>query len=70
MDCSTWGFHVLYHLPEFAHAHVHRVGNDVIESVLGDKISCVIVKMPQSKMSPQKKKKKKKHLFPVILIKY
>ena len=62
MDCSTPGFRVLYHLPEFAQTHVHQVGDDVIESVLGDKISCVIVKMHQ--------KKKKKHLLPVILNKY
>ena len=57
MDCTTPGFHVLYHLPEFAQTHVHQVGDDVIESVSGEKVSRVIVKMPQSKMSPQKKKK-------------
>ena len=26
MDCSTPGFPVLHHLPEFAQTHVHRVG--------------------------------------------
>ena len=58
MDCTTPGFHVLYHLPEFAQTHIQQVGDDVIESVSGEKISLVIVKMPQSKMSPQKEKKK------------
>ena len=31
MSCSTPGFSVLHHLPEFAHTHVHRV-SDVIQS--------------------------------------
>ena len=31
MDCSTPGFPVLHHLPEFAQTHVHSVG-DVIQS--------------------------------------
>ena len=30
MDCSTPGFHVLHHLPEFAQTHVHWV-NDAIQ---------------------------------------
>ena len=30
MDCSTPGFPVLHHLPEFAQTHVHQVG-DVIQ---------------------------------------
>ena len=29
MDCSTPGFPVLYHLPEFAQTHVHWVGDDI-----------------------------------------
>ena len=29
MDCSTTGFPVLYHLPEFAQTHVHRVGDAI-----------------------------------------
>ena len=27
MDCSTPGFLILYHLPEFAQVHVHRIDN-------------------------------------------
>ena len=27
--CSTWGFHVLHHLLEFAQIHVHRVGDAI-----------------------------------------
>ena len=30
MDCSTPGFPILHHLPEFAQNHVHGV-NDVIQ---------------------------------------
>ena len=30
MDCSTPGFSVLHHLPEFAQAHVHWVGEDCV----------------------------------------
>ena len=29
MDCSTPGFPVLYHLPEFLQTHVHRVGDAI-----------------------------------------
>ena len=29
MDCSTSGFPVLHHLPEFAQTHVHWVGNSI-----------------------------------------
>ena len=29
MDCSTLGFPVLHHLPEFAQTHVHRVGDAI-----------------------------------------
>ena len=29
MDCSTPGFPVLYHLPEFAQTHVHRVSDAI-----------------------------------------
>ena len=29
MDCSTPGFPVLHHLPEFAHTHVHWVGDAI-----------------------------------------
>ena len=29
MDCSTAGFPVLYHLPEFAQSHVHWVGDAI-----------------------------------------
>ena len=29
MDCSTPGFPVLHHLPEFAQTHVHRVGDAI-----------------------------------------
>ena len=29
MDCSTPGFPVLHHLPEFAQIHVHRVGDAI-----------------------------------------
>ena len=29
MDCSTIGFPVLHHLPEFAQTHVHQVGNAI-----------------------------------------
>ena len=29
MNCSTPGFPVLHHLPEFAQAHVHQVGNAI-----------------------------------------
>ena len=29
MDCSTPGFSVLYHLPELAQTHVHRVGDAI-----------------------------------------
>ena len=29
MDCSTPGFHVLHHLLEFAHTHVHWVGDAI-----------------------------------------
>ena len=32
MDCSTPGFHVLHHLPEFARAHVHLVGDAIQQS--------------------------------------
>ena len=34
MDCSTAGFPVLYHLPEFAHSHVHWVGDAIQPSHL------------------------------------
>ena len=29
MDCSTPGFPVLHHLPEFAQTHVHWVGDAI-----------------------------------------
>ena len=29
MDCSTSGFPVLHHLPEFTQTHVHRVGDAI-----------------------------------------
>ena len=29
MDCSTPGFPVHHHLPEFAQSHVHRVGDAI-----------------------------------------
>ena len=29
MDCSTPGFPVLHHLPEFAQTHVHRATNAI-----------------------------------------
>ena len=29
MDCSTWGFPVLHHLPELAQSHVHWVGDAI-----------------------------------------
>ena len=29
MDCSTPGFSVLHHLPEFAQTHVHQVGDAI-----------------------------------------
>ena len=29
MDCSTWVFPVLYHLPEFAQTHVHWVSDAI-----------------------------------------
>ena len=29
MDCSTPGFLVLHHLPEFTQTHVHRVGDSI-----------------------------------------
>ena len=29
MNCSTPGFHVLYHLPEFAQTHIHWVGDAI-----------------------------------------
>ena len=29
MDCSTPGFPVLHHLPEFGQTHVHRVGDAI-----------------------------------------
>ena len=29
MDCSTIGFPVLHHLPEFAQTHVHQVGDAI-----------------------------------------
>ena len=29
VDCSIPGFPVLYYLPEFAHTHVHRVGDAI-----------------------------------------
>ncbi|CAI9153993.1 unnamed protein product [Rangifer tarandus platyrhynchus] len=29
MDCSTLGFHVLHHLPEFAQTHVHQVSDAI-----------------------------------------
>ena len=28
--CSTPGFPVLHHLPEFAQIHVHRIGDAVV----------------------------------------
>ena len=34
MDCSTLGFHVLRHLPEFAQTHVHWAGDDIQPSHL------------------------------------
>ena len=34
MDCGTWGFPVLHHLPEFAQTHVHWVGNAILPSHL------------------------------------
>ena len=29
MDCSTPGFLILYHLPEFAQVHVHQINNAI-----------------------------------------
>ena len=29
MNCSTPGFSVLYHIPEFAQTHVHRVSDAI-----------------------------------------
>ena len=34
MDCSTPGFPVLHHLPEFVQTHVHQVGDAIQPSVL------------------------------------
>ena len=34
MACSTPGFHVFHYLPEFAQAHVHRVGDAIQPSHL------------------------------------
>ena len=34
MECSTWGFPVLHHLPELAQTHVHWVSDAILSSVI------------------------------------
>ena len=52
MDCSTPGFPVLHHLPEFAQTHVHRV-SDAIHLIM---LSSLATKTGYSQVS-------KKHLY-------
>ena len=45
MDCSTPGFPVLHHFPEFAQTHVHWVGNAIQPSqVWNVRMETVIIK--------------------------
>ena len=53
MDCSTPGFPVLHHLPEFAQTHVHRVG-DAIPTISSSDIpfSSCLQSFPESGSFP------------------
>ena len=52
MDCSTPGFPVLHHLPEFAHTHVHWVGDVIQPSHLVDPFSSHLQSFPASGSFP------------------
>ena len=60
MDCSTPGFPVLHHLPEFAQSHVHWVGDAIQTSHPLSSPSPPTFNLPQQILKDKKKKKKKK----------
>ena len=52
MDCSTPGFPVPHHLPEFAQVHVHWISDAIQPSHLWSTLFCCLQSLPESESFP------------------